>query len=263
MKGGYRLLLDARAQSQARALYSGEYDRQNIEIIGRLMRPGGMVIDVGANIGFYTVPLAARARELGGRVAAFEPLQQNFDRLSQNVALNRLDDAVVLHQLGLADRAGTATLTLREDFDEGASAGNAAILIEDGRDVSFQSVQIQIARLDEIWPVSARVDFIKVDVEGHEDLFLLGARATLIRFRPAIQVEVCRGYYSRRGMDLDRLLPSLMPQNYVIFRIRPPSMHALMPHLRGKLKKVSDLSTVPELTDVFLIPEERVRSLTT
>ncbi len=94
----------------------GEYDEGKIALLAALIRPGATFVDLGANIGFYTVPLAVAAKAGGGVVAAFEPHPANYRRLSENVALNGLNDYVRLFELGLSSEEGEAELVLRQGF---------------------------------------------------------------------------------------------------------------------------------------------------
>jgi len=117
MRRGHRLIVDTRAQFQADVLYNqGEYDEAKIALLAALIRPGTTFVDLGANIGFYTVPLAVAAKAGGGVVVAFEPHPANYRRLSENVALNGLNDYVRLFELGLSSEEGEAELVLRQGF---------------------------------------------------------------------------------------------------------------------------------------------------
>jgi hypothetical protein len=109
---------------------------------------------------------------------------------------------VRLHQLGLSDRNAVLRISLREDFSGGAETGNAAIVI-DNDDSRFECASIPVMPLDDIADSFAidRLDFVKLDIEGHEDKFLVGARRTIEQFRPIIHMEVNESYYSRRGID--------------------------------------------------------------
>jgi FkbM family methyltransferase len=246
MKLGHQLILDARLQSHVWALYSGLYDDEKIRLLSSFMRTGGAAIDVGANIGFYAVPLGMRARSLRSRVIAFEPVPSNIQRLVENVALNGLAEAVEIVRAGLSNKAGTASVTLREDFQAGADVGNAALVVDDGKDSEFLTLSIALARLDEIWPElgSPRLDVVKVDIEGHEDLFLEGARQTIARFRPLIQLEVNPWFLERRGVDFDRCLKNTLPAEYAAFR------------LKGRLQRISHLADIRGIEDVFVLPRE-------
>jgi FkbM family methyltransferase len=246
MKLGHRLILDTRVQSHVWALYSGLYDDEKIRFLSSFMRAGGATIDVGANIGFYAVPLAMQARSLRTRVIAFEPVPSNTQRLAENVALNGLAGAVEIVRAGLSNKAGTASITLGEDFQAGGDVGNAVLVIDDGKDSEFLTLSIALTRLDDIWPDlgSPRLDVVKVDIEGHEDLFLEGARQTIAHFRPVIQLEVNPWYLERRGVNFDRCLRNALPAEYAAFR------------LADGLQRIGHLADIRGIEDVFVLPLE-------
>lgn len=78
MRLGHRLRLDLRSGSQGLAYYSGEFDDARIAAATRLLDDrGGMVVDVGANVGLWAVPLGVRAAAVGGRLLAIEPVPSN------------------------------------------------------------------------------------------------------------------------------------------------------------------------------------------
>jgi len=191
MKLGHRMIVDTRTLTEARSLYTGDYDDAKISFFMALMNEGPVFIDIGANVGFYTVPLARVAQQKHGKVLAFEPLRSNIQRLQENIRLNQLDEIVNVIPVGLSFSFGQSMITLREDFLRGGEIGNAAILIEDGSDEKYSAQQIQLETLDGLRSVKIeRADLIKIDVEGHEDQVLKGARNTIERHRPIIMVEI-------------------------------------------------------------------------
>lgn len=245
MNAGHQLVLDMRVPSQLWAAYLGEYDRANLAALLRFVRRGGMALDVGANIGFYAIPLALA----GAQVLAFEPVPQNIARLRENVVLNRLDATITIYPIALSSKAGFAEITLREDFEDGGGVGNAAIMIDDGKE-RFATISVPTVSLDDLLPpiqAGRQLDLIKLDIEGHEDHFLRGARATLRESRPVILMEMNRWYYERRGLNLDELLPTLLPPGYKPHRIARG----------GGAVPIRTLSEIENAHDVLLVPEDR------
>jgi FkbM family methyltransferase len=204
MRLGHELLLDLRSGTEFHAYYTGHYDTAVIRKALRLLRPHSVVLDVGANIGFWSVPLARHLKE--GCLHAFEPVPANVRRLAENVRRNGVGATVHLHQLGLSDQNGLQQISLREDFVRGAETGNAAIVI-DSEDLRFSCIKIKVSSLDHIFSSLGlnRVDFIKVDIEGHEDRFLAGAANVIRDFRPILYLEINESYYQRRGLDATAL----------------------------------------------------------
>jgi FkbM family methyltransferase len=144
MSTGHRLLLDLRSGSEWLAYYTGEFDAGRILVAQALMRrePGGLAVDAGANIGFWTVPLALEASRTGATVMAFEPVPHNAARLWQNLSLNDVAATAEVRQHALSDRPGTLAMTLREDFANGSGTGNAAVAIDDGTDSTWSRIEV-------------------------------------------------------------------------------------------------------------------------
>jgi FkbM family methyltransferase len=215
MRLGHEMLVDLRS-FEFQAYYTGDYDNDAIRTLQRLLAPNTVFVDVGANIGFWTVPLGLSLSRQGGVIHSFEPVPANFLRLAENVNRNSLNHVAKLHQVGLSDQNGTARISLREDFARGAETGNAALFIN-AEDERFPSTSVNIARLDDLFDSLGicKVDLMKVDIEGHEDKFLAGADETIQRFRPIIYMEINEPYYERRGLDPTQIFETwLHSQSY-------------------------------------------------
>ncbi len=174
MRLGHEMLVDLRSSTEFHAYYLGDFDTGAIRDALRLIGPDSTVLDVGANIGFWSIPLA-RYLKGKGRLHAFEPVPANFRRLKENVRRNLLEDTADLHQTGLSDQNCSLQISLREDFVDGAETGNATIVVN-SEDLLFTCTEIQVARLDDVFDSLGmdRIDFIKADIEGHEERFLAG-----------------------------------------------------------------------------------------
>jgi FkbM family methyltransferase len=248
MMAGHLLRLDCRLFSHCMALFSGVIGIDDLfgPLIG-FLQPGGVAIDVGANIGMVTVPLAISAQRVGSRVIAFEPFPRNVEWMRQNLLVNQIEEQVTVVNCGLSSAPGDATLLLREDFETGAAIGNASVA-EPGNNERFERVTIQLNTLDALWPSfgSPRLDIVKIDIEGHEDRFLEGAKQTLFANRPAIIMEVNRAYYTQRGVDFDTVISQALPPDYRFFT----SGHT----------EIEDLAHCHQ-ADVLLVPAEKAGQL--
>lgn len=146
-------------------LNTGVYDLALSEMLGRLVSPGDTVADVGANIGYTTLLMAAAAGR-HGRVIAFEPHPDLVATLRQNVTSAakrwRLASADI-HDIALSDRAGQAKLELPPDFE--SNDGVARIAPTTHRDVP--SLTVPVDTIDNVLR-GTPVTVMKVDIEGHE-----------------------------------------------------------------------------------------------
>jgi FkbM family methyltransferase len=140
--------------------------------------PGGVAIDVGANLGEWSVPLA-RAVGRDGRVLCIEPNPAVAAALAATLRINNLAQGEIL-PVALAAADGEGRLLI-EPGDTGLSRLSAG---ESG-------IAVRLRRLDSIVAERglARLDLLKIDVEGHERQVLAGAAETLRRFRPAVVFE--------------------------------------------------------------------------
>ena len=151
-------------------------------------------MDVGANVGAATLPMA-RAVGAAGRVIAVEPGPPYVARLKANLALNvGLADRVSIHQLGLSDAPGT--LVWRPDPDNPANAGLSAA----HPDRVPNEVSVPVTTLDDLMSQLGvdRLDFIKVDVEGMELEVFRGGRRTLETLRPVVLFETLEMFREKR-----------------------------------------------------------------
>ncbi|HZY20341.1 MAG TPA: FkbM family methyltransferase [Ramlibacter sp.] len=161
------------------------YEPQETHVMDLLAREARVVLDIGANIGWYSLRFARRLP--GVQVHAFEPIPPTHDWLVRNIALNRLQDRVIPYAVGLSDRSGPTRYFVRPAGGTNASLQN----VSGGSDAA--EVAGQTITLDD-WSASTGVvpDFVKCDVEGAELLVFRGARETLARHRPAVFAELLR-----------------------------------------------------------------------
>jgi FkbM family methyltransferase len=150
------------------------------------LSPGGVAIDVGANLGEWAVPLARRVGP-AGRVLAVEPAPRAAAALHKTLVANALVQAEVI-RCAVGNHDGTATFAVpivtSVRVDTGTARIGPATAGQEALKVVLRSLDSLAAehRLD-------RIDLMKIDVEGGERQVLEGARATLARYRPVLVLE--------------------------------------------------------------------------
>jgi FkbM family methyltransferase len=161
----------------------GLYEPEVMRALRANLPADGVAIDVGANLGAIAVALAWMAPR--GRVYAFEPAPANFAFLERNLAQNGACGAIAL-PVACSDAPGSIELHYIEQFAGGAFAASSGFV--DGRE---QTIRIPRLTLDGFAALQglARVDLVKVDVEGAEEEAIAGAAELLRRFRPRLVVE--------------------------------------------------------------------------
>ena len=254
MRDNTKLLIDLRSNTEYLAFFSGEYDSDLIEILDNLLEPDDYFLDIGANIGFYSISIGAKIRAKGqGKVIAFEPFEGNFNRLKDNLNLNNLEDYCLLNKIGLSNENLDSLITLREDFKSGSNTGNASISINKKIDSRFEKVSIKLEKLDDFWKKfdgePRKISLIKMDIEGHEDFCLEGGSEIIKEHRPTILMEINKPYYKARGVvSLDELFLPLFPERYSIYWFD-----------NNKWIQIFTINKCKEIDNVFLIPNEKIQ----
>jgi FkbM family methyltransferase len=157
---GLRLNLDLRTYPDV-AMAVGLYELDTARLIHRLLKPNSSFVDVGANLGYFTL-LAAKWTVPSGRVDAFEPDPINRERLQQHLQENYFADRVRIHPIAASSQAGE--IELIHPQASGTNHGMASFyksLTGDG-----QTFKVNTARLDDV--LEATPDLVKIDVEGAE-----------------------------------------------------------------------------------------------
>ena len=204
-----------------------QYHRDFGERVAGLIPSDAVIVDVGAHSGQFAKLFARLAPK--GRVYAFEPGAYALSILRPVLRLRGFRNVVVV-PLGLSDRPGSETLSLPLKKRGSVGFGLAHIGAEiSGRTTIVQ--QIALTTLDAFAAEQglARLDFIKVDIEGWEPHFLRGAAATLARFRPVVMIEVAQPALERAGAAPEEIFAALAPLDYRIFKTREHDAYRMQP----------------------------------
>lgn len=225
--GGATIRADA-AEEHGRILGTlGVIDLPVTEALWRLVEPGDVCADVGANIGYMTGVLGARVKT--GAVHSFEALPSIFEELSTNVASFRrqfLAVTFMLHGVAVSDRTGNVRMELPHGFGENRGIARVG---EHG------SVEVPAITLDDFFGSEGRVGVMKLDVEGHELSVLRGAekmfrekrvRDVVFEEHRPYPSEVTR-WLEERGYVIRRLLRRLRGPRLVEPSATFPSVHWL------------------------------------
>lgn len=160
----------------------GEFGEIQLEMFSQIIRPGHTVLDVGANIGGYTLPFA-QAVGPSGTVWAYEPQPVVFQNLCANLALNGLVNTRAFNAGCGADSGQIMVPPIRYDTQGNFGGVSLDMFKEHG-----EATPIPIYKLDEHF-TGRRLDFMKIDVEGMELDVLQGAQELIRKFQPIIYAE--------------------------------------------------------------------------
>ncbi|MEP9349664.1 FkbM family methyltransferase [Xanthobacter sp. KR7-225] len=181
-----------------------------LHTIQKFVGPGDVFVDVGANIGLFTVKVAAKA----AKVIAVEPGEAARAQLVGNIALNGFTNVTVVPK-ALADKEGSAALHHNPLGDD----PQAFSLISDGSDAG--SEQVEMTTLDAVVREAGvdRVDCIKIDVEGAEGMVIAGGQHTLATYHPTVIFEMNCPTLFKAGGDPAAAWNALQALGYTFHKV--------------------------------------------
>jgi len=192
---------------------AGQYEPEVTAVFRRLLRPGMGVLDLGANIGYFTL-LSASLVGATGYVLAVEPNRRNVRLLEASRRANGFAQVTVSQTAAGRD---TGLLELNASYSNGTTSA-----LPDRPDAVLGSEIVPCVRADALLPPERRIDLIKADVEGAEYNALLGCRQTIAEHHPVIVSEFSPGLMPGiSGISGEEYLRWIIGQGYRLATIRP------------------------------------------
>jgi FkbM family methyltransferase len=241
--GQVELLCDAADAAVTPGLRSGSYEPHLTAVFEKFCRPGMTVVDVGANLGYFTL-LASKLVEPNGRVIALEPNSENCRLLLSSLRLNGLSN-VDLFPVAAGEAAGWAYY--------GTHVGSNGGLVDDDDLLARFGTVVPTFRLDDL--VDRKVDFLKMDVEGAEGRVVHGATRIIEKDRPIVTTELKEEMLQRvSGLSVADYLGYFGDLGY---------LPTLLDKVTGAEKQYSSMAALldewvtDDLRDVLLLPAPR------
>nr|ABV22255.1 methyltransferase-like protein [Karlodinium veneficum] len=206
---------------------TGLYDSLEIDVLMKLSVPGDAFVDIGANVGSVTVPMAFHVGR-NGTVYAFEPFRQVFQYLNANVAVNGLENVHTFHT-ALSDKHAESSVHVPAPLlTEGQNVGMYGVFkqnsLEPNEPLSkHKQEEVSVRTLDSFQ--LPRADVVKIDVEGHAPRVLAGGVQTLKQHRPFL-------WFEHSGSTPDVLTESDMAYSCMQFTEATEDTFLCSPHER-------------------------------
>jgi FkbM family methyltransferase len=189
-------------------LKTGTWEPQAVTILKKYLKPGSVFIDVGANIGFFSI-IAARIIGEKGMVYAFEPTDYFYSVLQRNLNENKIDNCFTF-KFGLSDSEKSEKIIFLD---------SSATMHVQADQVAESDEKIELKTFDSfvIEKKLSRIDFIKVDIDGHEPYFLNGALNSIEKFNPLILLEINHLSYRAAGVDVIDFYSKLKSMGFYMY----------------------------------------------
>ena len=194
--------------------YKSIWDTAHLKVLATLVKPGTTVVDVGANVGFYTRRFAEWVRP-GGEVIAIEPEEVNFATLKRVMGRRGLVNVLPVQAVA-AESAGKLRLEKNPFHPADHRIGDATSVAANRNCVDVEAVTIDGVLRERGWPA---VSLMKIDVQGAEERVLKGAMETLGQLRPAVFMEVDDAALRAMASSAESVLNLMFSCRYEAYRI--------------------------------------------
>lgn len=194
-------------------LANGQYEDLLEDVIFRLASTSSKFLDIGANMGFYSVGASMIGKNL--EVMAFEPNPSIRESLKQNIELNHVEKNIEILEFALSDFIGDATFSV--PAFTGSGGGSLKNLHpEEGSPSEFS---VKVEKLDNLRSQTFGTDLIKIDVEGAEFQLIKGGIETIRENRPTIVVELLRKWMKPFESTPQDVVDFLTEFDYICFAV--------------------------------------------
>jgi FkbM family methyltransferase len=187
-------------------MFKGIHEPATTRLFKSVLKPGNTVIDIGANIGYFSL-LSANLVGSAGHVIAIEPDPDNAIALSANIKLNGFKN-IEIQQIAVSNTTGIAAFYRHKNEDARHS------LIKSDQD---SSIPVKLNTLDRMIPLSKPVDLIKTDTEGNDMAVLLGARKILEKNNVMVITELYKEMLEASGYSIAVLWNYLVSVGFARF----------------------------------------------
>ncbi|RYG05727.1 MAG: FkbM family methyltransferase [Chitinophagaceae bacterium] len=179
---GFTMDLDLSDWIPQNIYYLGYYERRELNFLRNTLKPGDVFIDVGANVGLFTL-MASKLVGANGRVYAFEPFSKSYDNLQLNISLNKFSN-IIAEKLAVTDQEKDMILGF-DEMDQNSG------MVSEFAEFGAGHENVHAITLDDYFSeFNGSLKMIKIDIEGGELNALRGMRSILLKHKPILLIEL-------------------------------------------------------------------------
>ena len=192
----------------------GYYEKNETDYWLKRSKNAKIIVDIGANVGYYSLIASKNVQRNKGRIYAFEPVSKTFSRLSENILLNKID-CISHYQKAVSNENSSIKINVGNDQNWGMSSINFH------EHLSSETEIISCETLDNFCKSAniAQVDLIKIDVEGAEYNVLKGMQKTIEDHKPEVLIEVLDQHLNKQNVSSNDVFNFFWERGYRSYRI--------------------------------------------
>ena len=225
---------------------NGIYEEFETDLVKKEIHKGDVVIDIGANIGYYTIMFAKLVGD-SGKVIAFEPDPTNYELLKKNIEINGFTN-VILEQKALSDNPGKMMLSLNNENTAGHH-------LDFKNENSINSIEVDVLSLDDYFSYkNIKINFIKMDVEGAESNVIKGMSNILKTSKNLKMIVEYNPFAIKQlGLTPENYLELLIKNEFLLYDVDERTKTLTKTQKYDLLKKYDKL-----YTNLFCIKTEKI-----
>ncbi len=229
-----------------RTYYFDYHEPKIFSFLNKYLKDGMTYVDVGANIGVYTLFAAKRVGR--GKVFAFEPQPKTFNRLIENIQLSKLKN-IIAEQAAVGEKEGEIEIVTNDKY---SSVSYTKHINSDSAALN----RCKIIKLDAYFEALNHIDYLKIDVEGFEFYVLKGAEQMLKTKIPSIiQLELIEKFQNRSGSSIKMICQLLNSLGYIFFHLQENLLKLAPPYNEEENEEIYNYN------DIFAIHETKVTQI--
>lgn len=206
---GHKIFLDKQDSLHLSIYNNWERENFQLETMKKIVKEGDFVVDVGANIGFYTLILAKLVGD-EGKVFAFEPHPMNVSLLKKNIKANNYENVIVIERAISNEKKN-----MKLYIDNQSIACSSLVCLTDSHDTN---IIVEVNTLDNYFKYM-KINFMKIDVEGFEGHVIEGSKKIIKNNNVKIMTEICPPALEGSGFGQENYLKLLKEQGFNLYNI--------------------------------------------
>ena len=240
---GFYMLLTPSEHIQQQLFWYGHYEKTLGDLVKKILKPGDVFLDIGANIGYFSM-LAAN-KEPTSKIFSFEPVRKLFQKLEENILVNNMSNITAVN-IAIGDTDEEKELFISAADNLGMSS------FQPPENYSGKKEIVKVVSIYRWFKTAglSRIDLVKLDIEGSELAALKGMQEVLQNFKPVVIAEInpeTLRLFNLKPADICEFLSKLDFSGYLISE-------------RGKLEQVKQ-NEIDQTVNVLFIYKEKIELL--
>ena len=242
LPGNFYMLLNPTEHIQQQLFWYGYYEKELGELLKKIVRPGDVFLDLGANIGYFSLLVANNSPAI--KIISFEPVADLFQKMNDNISLNNIKNISTIN-------AAVGEINEEKELYIAAPDNLGMSSFKQPQNYAGKKEKVKLVAIDDWFKTSglSKIDIVKLDIEGSEFAALNGMKEVIQKQKPVLIAEV-------------------NPETLLMFKLKPSDIYDYLKQLNfvgflilenGRLEHLGQVE-ISQTTNVLFIHHEKVNT---